>query len=39
MEIPNSASYLFKFCSLPLMAILQMYFALCSTNKILEKWR
>jgi len=37
MEIPNSAICLFTFCSLPLMAVLDMFFALCSMSKILEK--
>jgi len=37
MEIPNSTICLLKFCSLPLMAVLQMVFALCPANKILEK--
>jgi len=29
--------FLFKFCSLPLITVLQMFFALCSMNNILEK--
>jgi len=37
MKILNSAIRLFKFCLLPLMTVLQMFFALCSTNKNLEK--
>jgi len=37
MEILNSAICLFKFSSLPLMTLLQMFFALCSINKIFEK--
>ena len=39
MEILNPAICLFKFCSLSLMTTLQMFFPLCSMNKILEKWR
>jgi len=39
MEILHSASFLLKICSLPLMTVSQMFFALCPTNKILEKWR
>jgi len=34
MEIPNSAICLFKLCTLPLMTVLQMFFALCSMKKI-----
>jgi len=39
MGIPNSAICLFKFCTLLLVTVLQMFFALCSMNKILKKWR
>jgi len=34
MKIPNSTICLFKFYSLPLMTVLQMFFALCSMSKI-----
>jgi len=37
MEITNLAICLFKFCSYPLITVLQMSFALCSMSKILEK--
>jgi len=37
MKILHSAICLFKFYSLPLMTVLQMFFALCSMNKIIEK--
>jgi len=37
MKILHSAICLFKFYSLPLMTVLQMFFALCSMNKIFEK--
>jgi len=37
MEIPNSVICLLKFSSFLLMTDLQMFFALCSINKILEK--
>jgi len=37
MEIPNVAIYLFKFCSVLLMTVLQMLFAFCSMSKIWEK--
>jgi len=36
MEILKSAIRLFKFCSLPLMRVLQKFFALCTMNKILK---
>ena len=39
MEIPHSAICFFKFRSLPLMTVLQMFFALCSMNKLLEKMK
>jgi len=32
MEIPNSGICLLKFCSLPLMTVFQMFFALCCLN-------
>jgi len=38
MEILNSTICLFKFCSSPLMIVLQMFFALCSMSKIFVKW-
>jgi len=38
MEILNSVICLFKFCS-SLITVLQMFFALCSTSKILGKMK
>jgi len=37
MEIIKFNHFLFKFCSLPLTAVLQMFFALWSTSRIFEK--
>jgi len=38
MEFPNSAICLLQFSSLLPMTVLQMFFAVCSVNKSLEKW-
>jgi len=34
LEFPNSANCLLKFCSKPLMTVLQMFFGLCCINII-----